>query len=250
MTSATRSADTSTRIAVEHAIATVRLDLLRGFELRSGTDVVTLTPCSQRLVAYVALRDRAVRRTQVSGGLWLDASETRANASLRSALWRLPDVDGKPIVSASTTHLWLRPDVEVDIRHAMARAAGDVAAEDVAGDLARFATDLLPDWYDDWVIVERERYRQVRIHALERLCAQLTTEGRFAEAIAAGTAAVAAEPLRENGHRHLMAVHVSAGNVGEAVRQRDTYARLLADELGVSPSPAMEAMLEAAGHRP
>ena len=56
---------------------------------------------------------------------------------------------------------------------------------------------LLPDWYDDWVAVERERLRELRAHALEALCHRLTAAGRFGEATEAGLAVVRDEPLRE-----------------------------------------------------
>ena len=57
------------------------------------------------------------------------------------------------------------------------------------------STDLLPYWYDDWVLVERERFRQLRLRALEAMCQQLTALGRFDQALEAGLAAVAGEPL-------------------------------------------------------
>ena len=42
--------------------------------------------------------------------------------------------------------------------------------------------------------MERERFHQLRLHALEALCDRLTTAGRYGEAIDAGLAAVTAEP--------------------------------------------------------
>src|SRR5262245_32997815 len=92
----------------------VTLELIRSFQLRCGQDVIPLTPSVQRLVAFVALQDRAVRRTHVSGTLWLDACDERASASLRSALWRTPAPAGAPLVAASNTHVWLHPSVQVD----------------------------------------------------------------------------------------------------------------------------------------
>ena len=49
--------------------------------------------------------------------------------------------------------------------------------------------ELLPDWYDDWVLLERERFRQLRLHALDALCDDLTRAGRHWDA----------EHLREDG---------------------------------------------------
>ena len=39
------------------------------------------------------------------------------------------------------------------------------------------AMELLPGWYDDWVIFERERIRQQLLHALEILSRRLVSRG-------------------------------------------------------------------------
>ena len=67
----------------------VRLNLLRGFELWCDGERVTLPMSAQRVLAFLALHDRPVLRLYVAGSLWLDASEERSYANLRSALWRL-----------------------------------------------------------------------------------------------------------------------------------------------------------------
>ena len=229
----------------------LRLSLIRGFELLSGDSVVQVAFSAQRLLAFVALQDRAVRRPHASGMLWTDAPEQRANSSLRSALWRTPSPDGQPLIEASSTHLRLNPAVEVDFREIVSRALlvldredGLQDAGDHLGQFRQFAGDLLPDWYEDWVLVERERFRQLRLHALETICHRLTAIGRYALALEAGLAAVACEPLRESAHRQVIRVHLMEGNAAEALRQYRSYARLLADELGARPSPSMDKLLD------
>jgi DNA-binding SARP family transcriptional activator len=54
-----------------------------------------------------------------------------------------------------------------------------------------------PDWYDDWLQMERERFRQLRLHALETLAERFVALGRHAQAIDAALAAVQVDPLRE-----------------------------------------------------
>ncbi|MQA86310.1 MAG: hypothetical protein GEV03_17165 [Streptosporangiales bacterium] len=78
---------------------------------------------------------------------------------------------------------------------------------------------------------------QVRLHALEALCAHHRASGRLDTALQAGLAAVACEPLRESAHRQLARVHLAEGNPSEALRQYDLYRRLLRTELGLAPSP-------------
>lgn len=228
----------------------IRLSLIRGFELRIGDSVVRVAFSAQRLVAFVALQDRAVRRLHASGMLWTDAPEQRASSSLRSALWRTPSPHGRPLIEASSTHLWLNPAVQVDFHEVVSRAAlllhredGLQATDDVSGQLRQFGDDLLPDWYEDWLLAERERFRQLRLHALEAICHRLTNVGRYALALEAGLAAVACEPLRESAQRQVIRVHLKEGNATEALRQYRSYARLLANELGARPSPSMEQLL-------
>ena len=103
--------------------------------------------------------------------------------------------------------------------------------------------ELLPGWYEDWVLLERERLRQLRMHALEVLADKLVCVGRFGEAVQAAMAAVAAEPLRESARRAVVRVHLAHGNVAEAVREYEAFRELLADELGVAPSPQLECLM-------
>jgi DNA-binding SARP family transcriptional activator len=103
--------------------------------------------------------------------------------------------------------------------------------------------DLLPDWYDDWLVDDREGVRQLRLHALERLTCELSLSGRHAEAIQAALAAVRLEPLRETAHAALIRAHLAEGNRSEAVRQFHRCRELLAAELAVEPSESMRELI-------
>jgi DNA-binding SARP family transcriptional activator len=226
--------------------AEARLSLLGSFELVCAGARVRLPLSSQRLVAFLALHDRPLRRLYVAGVLWLDTPEQRAYANLRSALWRLHRCD-PGLVDAAGQELRLSPKVVVDIREAEA-AAHRILEVGEPGEKrfepAQLIDDLLPDWYDDWVLLERERFRQVRLHALDNLCERLTTAGRLEEALEAGLFAVAAEPLRESAHRALVRIHLAEGNTAEAIRQYRLCRRLLKEQLGVEPSPQMQQLFQ------
>jgi DNA-binding SARP family transcriptional activator len=217
----------------------VRLCLLSMFALECDGETVHLPSTAQRVLAFVALHRHSVRRTYVAGSLWLDTPEERAFANLRSALWRLRR-DGSHLVDVDGSELALARGVVVDLRVREELARGVVAGtEPDTVDAALFEGDLLPDWYDEWVVLEREHYRQLRLHALDALCERLTAAGRLDQALEAGLAAVAGEPLRESAQRALIRVHLAEGNRGEAIRQYRLYRRLLADQIGIEPSPLM-----------
>jgi DNA-binding SARP family transcriptional activator len=227
-----------------------QLSLLSGFELRDQGRVVSVAPASQRFLAVLGLHERPLLRSYVGGTLWPDTAEARASSCLRTAMWRTPSPGGVPIFTATTSHIVLDPQVRVDYREVVSWATDLVGPSVELTDRPRWSgagdldDELLPGWYDEWILVERESFRQLRLHALERLCERLAAEGRFAEALRAGLAAVASEPLRESAHRRVIAVHLQEGNIAEALRQYRRCAGILADELRLRPSPAMQSMVE------
>jgi DNA-binding SARP family transcriptional activator len=223
-----------------------RLELLDGFELRYDGATVTLPMSAQRVLAFVALHRHPVLRTYVAGKLWLESPEDHATSCLRSALWRLRKSGHHELVEAVGPKLVLAPHVSVDAREAAdwARRILDGEAEPAlngANGANRFPLlgELLPDWYEDWVLLERERLRELRTHALEALCARLTAGERYGEAMEMAQAVVKLEPLRESAHRLLIRIHLAEGNQSEAIRQYRLYRRLLRDEVGLDPSKQM-----------
>jgi len=217
-----------------------RLALLKGFQLSLDGQPVELPLSAQRLIAFLALNDHPVQRAFVAGTLWLETTDERAAANLRSALWRLHRHGD--LIDATGSQLRLSPRISIDLKEAAtcARQVLDGLPPSRESDQEPFhlslGSDLLPDWYEDWVLIERERFRQLRLHALESLCEQLTNTGRFAEAIEVGLTAVAAEPLRESAHRALIRTFLAEGNRGEAIHQYRVYDQLLREGLGVAPS--------------
>jgi DNA-binding SARP family transcriptional activator len=224
----------------------VKLALLNGFELTNDGQQVPLPMTAQRLLAFLALQDRPTRRPLVAGTLWPDTSEERANASLRSALWRLRACR-LPVVQHGSARLGLHPDLKVDLREIVPLIHGlldhRVRCDRLQLWELALAGDLLPDWYDDWLLIERERFRQLRLHALESLCDQLSADGRFVLAIQAGLLAISGEPLRESAHRALIRAYLAEGNRAEALRQYRACKRILDAELGVEPSSQLEDLI-------
>ncbi len=218
------------------------LSLLDAFDLRCGVEHIALPLSAQRLLAFVALNDRPLRRAYVAGTLWTDANEARAAASLRSALWRLHR-SGHRLVDASTSHLRLAAEVEVDVQRVSQLAHRLIDGSTASNGETPPAAELLPDWYDDWVLLERERLRQLLLHAFEALAERRIATGDLGAALEAALAVVGYEPLRESAHRLLIRVHLAEGNGGEALRQYDLCRRLLRERLGLRPSRQLDELV-------
>jgi DNA-binding SARP family transcriptional activator len=202
---------------------------------------------SKRLLVFVALRRVRVERSCAAGTLWPIGGELRAAGNLRSALWRLRRA-GIDLIVADKWSLMLSDEVVVDLRVMEEWAARLIAGTATRGDLGIMqwhmdALDLLPGWYDDWALMERERIRQRMLHALEALSRNLAHQGRWAEAVEAALTAVTAEPLRESAQRTLIEAHLAEGNWIEGRRAFDAYQDLLRRELGAEPSADLAALI-------
>lgn len=199
---------------------------------------------AQRLLALLAVCRRPVRRSIVSASLWPETDDAHAGQNLRSVLHRLCASTELPVVAADRSTLCLTHEVRVDLHDCtdlalrvcdgeMHSPPGDGAGEpgrpapvdlsdlpDHRALTAAFREDLLPDWHDEWLHFERERHRQLRMHALEALAGRLRTA-----------------------RRAVIEVHLAEGNVGEALRQYDACRHLLDDGLGIRPSKAPQALV-------
>jgi DNA-binding SARP family transcriptional activator len=190
----------------------------------------------------------------VAGSLWPNVPEAKAHASLRTGLWRLRRVTADPLVTGQET-LVLAPYVDVDVRAftstarrliaelADAGPRGDIPATTPTPAALAAVGELLPGWYDDWVLFERERLRQLQLHALEAAAVRLTAAHRFAEAIEVALTAVRLEPLRESATRALIKAHLAEHNVVEAVRRYELFRENLTSELGVAPTSDLEQLV-------
>ena len=221
--------------------------LLAGPYITTGPERRDVPEGSKQLLAFVALHRRRIERRQAAGALWPLGDEERAAGNLRSALWRLRRA-GIDVLVADKWSLMLGTDVRVDLHALEEWATRLIGGRQTAQDLgvppsAADALNLLPGFYDDWVLIERERIRQRILHALEALSERLSAVGRFADAIEAAMLATGAEPLRESAHRSLIRAHAAEGNLTEARRTYLAYRALLHRELGILPPQGFAADL-------
>jgi len=226
--------------------ADTRLSLLGAFELQTGVRLVRVPRHVQRLLAFLALQGRPLHRAYVAGRLWIDLSQEHAHGCLRTTLWRMGRLQC-PVIDVTSTHLALAATVAVDARELEAciervahngatRMSGDI-------DLLTHAAELLPDWYEDWVLDERERLRQLRLVALEAAGEGLIVAQRYSDAAIAALAAVASDPLRESAYRLLIRSYLGEGNVAEAVHQFAVFRARLRGTLDLEPSRQMQELL-------
>jgi DNA-binding SARP family transcriptional activator len=214
-----------------------------------GADV-DLGHREERLAALLGLTGRS-SRLHVAGLLWPESTDARALASLRRAVLqtnqRCPG-----LLHADRLTIGLDADVEVDVdqvrRAAAATENGFVGGASLVGRLA--GEELLPGWYDDWVLPERERLAQLQVTALERIARHALEEDDLDLCVAAAHAAAHADPLLEAAAELAIRAHLARGDPGSALLEFGRYRDAVRDELGVPPSRAILDLVEPARTAP
>lgn len=226
----------------------VNLSLLGRFQLTKNARQLDLGMTSQRLLAFVAVRPTGISRHLLAGLLWPEVSESCAHTCLRSALVRLARAAPR-VLRTSPATLSLAECVAVDL-HEGQILARRLLQHDLAADLDAALThvpilsaDLLPGWYEDWLLAEAESWRQLRLHALESLADALREHRRFGEATVAAAAAIAGDPLRETARAAMIRVHLAEGNWSEAQREFGQYQVRVRRDLAREPTEQLRTLL-------
>jgi DNA-binding SARP family transcriptional activator len=225
--------------------------LLDAFHLARGRSEIPLHRREQRLVALIALQGGRPRG-YLAGVLWPESTEKRATGNLRAALWRA-DRQAPGLLVHDRAGVRFDGAVRVDTE-ALNRCSARIAAwRQAPGAIDRKAClrtlpvllrgDLLPGWYDDWVIYERARLAQQRLHALQAVADLFIQLGRVPEALVAASTAVSIEPLHEPAIRSLVRAEIEDGDFSGALRDYDDYRARVLSELGVPPSQRLDALV-------
>ena len=214
-----------------------RVTVLGSFTVTAHGDPVPLESDTRRVVAYLAVHRRPQRRAALAADLCPGVPADTAAAVLDEALAGAAALITTDGVSDTVA---LDPAVAVDLDEAMALVRvlaavpghPDTAPADAAAATALLSADVLPDWSEAWLAVERERFRQIRLNALEELSSALTAAGRFTDAVTTARVAVRTNPSREGARRALIEAHLAQGEIAEAVAEYDEYLELLRSSVG------------------
>ncbi|MBI5030656.1 MAG: tetratricopeptide repeat protein [Chloroflexi bacterium] len=179
-------------------------------------------------------------REKLAALFWGDTSAEQARMSLRTSLAVLRKTFGDDVLIADREHIQINPSFPlwVDAREFVKTRA---SAPESAIELYR--GDLLADFYDDWVLNERERFRALYIETLLRLTQHMRSQSEYERALDFARQALVTDPANETAHQHIMFCEMARGNRAAALEQHTECVRLLRDELAVEPSRETQALL-------
>ena len=213
-------------------------------------------PQQRAVLAALLVREGAqVTREELIDGVWGEEAPTSSAAVIRGYIYRLRQVLGR----AGTGHIRsagggyvLDAGPQLDLarfadlvaRARRAREGGDPAT---AG--ARFAEGLglwsgiaLAGIPGPYAAAQRTRLGELRLSVQEEQLAAAVDLGRYGQAATELSALVADHPLREPLRELQMHALYGAGRQAEALEAFRQAARVLRDELGIDPGPALRQM--------
>lgn len=235
----------------------LEIALLGGLRLRHpdrGSTELASQKGAQLLALLAYAPGRAHRRDTLQALLWPDSDPPHAQGNLRFVLHQLKKGLGGndgPLRS-NTRSVWLDPDcVTVDVPRFEALAAeGTLEALTAAcdlygGDLMSDATELSPE-YEDWLLPERERLRDIARSAFWNLFSLRLWRGEVMDAKACAQRYLEIDPYCERMHAALMRLHLTQGERVQAAGRYGQLRARLARDLQVRPGAEIEQLARVA----
>jgi DNA-binding SARP family transcriptional activator/tetratricopeptide (TPR) repeat protein len=217
----------------------------------NGAKVKILSRAEQSLLAYLILNaGTPFRREHLAGLIWPESGESDARGYLRQALWRLRKALaagqsevydyflGDKISLAFNTRLpyWVDAAVLED---------GDRdGLEDLLAAAQVYHGEFLPGFYEDWVVLERERLRGQFERLMQGLLERLQSERRWEELQQQAERWIALGDTPELAYRSLILAHAARGDKSSAMAAYRRCQQALERELGVPPSPETNRLAE------
>ena len=224
--------------------------LLGKFDVsRAGRPIGITSRPAQSLFAYLILSaGTAHRREKLAGMLWPDSLEETARDNLRHALWRVR----KALESASSANCLQANDLTLAFNGSadywldaaeLAKVSENASADELRSVLSEYQGELLPGFYDEWVVLEREHLNSIFEHHMARLMSLLQDERRWLDILDWAERWIKLGQKPEPAYRALMTAHAAKGDMSKVAA---TYARCVKSlkEFGMEPSEQTKELYE------
>lgn len=220
----------------------LKVRLLGTFEVRIEEREISISGhYVQSLFAYLILNSEcAHQRTKLGSMLWPDSTETKARENLRHNLWRIrKELSLEPGIEYFHTDdfsITFNKSVEHWLDASVLKSSKKCRnADDLISALSVYQGELLPGFYEEWVILEREYLNFIFEHNMARLMAILQSEGRWLDILDWGEHWLAFGQKPEPAYRAIMAAHMEKGDMAKVA---ETYTRCVRSlgEISIEPS--------------
>jgi predicted ATPase/DNA-binding SARP family transcriptional activator len=225
----------------------LEIQLLGGFRLfiQGQETGQGLSVRLEALLAYLLLnRESPIPRQRLAFLFWPDTSEKQARTNLRNLLHKFraifPGVDDYLHVDHQALQWKPSARFVLDVEEFSDLARQSISIDDLKAAVEMYGGDLMPDCYDDWIQIPRDKIRQTYLTVLENLIATLENDRRLQEALHYAQFLLRYDPIREQTYEHLMRLYAQCGDRASVARTYKTCVTVLEQELDVTPGPATD----------
>jgi LuxR family maltose regulon positive regulatory protein len=196
-----------------------------------------------------------LRKEELGGIFWPEHNPQKLDAIFRSSLYRLRRALFRDsVIFEEGLYRFNRKSIywfdleafdklldEAEQTLAVAKKKKIVLLEEA---LALYKGDYVSGVYADWCASERDRLRGRYLAAMEELARLNANRGELQRAIELYQSLLAQDQYYEVAHREIMRCYYRQGDRAAAIRQYQTCARILREEMGVNPMPETEQLYQ------
>src|SRR5438445_4936016 len=213
---------------------------------------------AEALLAYLAyFRERSHPREQLIELLWPEGDPSAGRCSLSTELTSLrrqlepPGVPPGAVLLSTRTAIQLNPEAcvtdvarfEAALEAAKHAKTPAERAVQLAAAARLYRGELLPGYFEEWILPERQWLAEAFLQALHELVGLLEERGDRPGALQWARRAVAADPLDEESHQRLIRLLLASGQVEAAREHFEQAEHRLLQELGVGLSPEVRSLI-------
>jgi DNA-binding SARP family transcriptional activator len=193
-------------------------------------------------------RQRPMTRESLASILWDDCTAERSRQYFRKALWQLQrvfDRSAVPVLQVDAQYVAVNPkaDMWVDVvefeRSCSAAESSSYAdrlqMEALEAVVDLYQGDLLEGWYQDWCLYDRERLQNIYLVVLDKLVACSEERCEYEKGVDYAARILRCDRANERAHQHIMRLRYLSGDRTGALRQYESCAAALKEELDVQP---------------
>ena len=198
--------------------------LLGSPEFRLNGEVLPfiVTRKTLSLLAYLLLHSHITySREKLASLFWGDVSDQQARHSLRTALASLRKKLGAELFITDRETIQINTDISILVDalqlEKVANAASKGELRNLQDAIALYRGDLLAEFYDDWILRERDHFRNLYLDLLLQMTHLMRSRSEYARAINYAERALESDPANERAHQHLIFCHLANGDRSAAV---------------------------------
>ena len=248
--------------------AVLEIRLFGGLEIRQGDAPISgfISSKAPALLAYLVVTGQPHQRDALAALLWGEMSDADARNNLRQTLTNLRKLLEPNLIITRETVSWntavphTLDAAQFENHLQTSRAANSRRFACLADAAILYRGDFLAGFYvrdapdfEEWMLAQRVRYRELALHTLHTLTEHHLSRGEYGRTIDSAPRLLALDAWREEAHRQLMLSQLRSGQRSAALAQYGTGRQLLDQELGVEPSAETKTLfsrIQAAGQIP